>query len=220
MTSSINSFGFPKSMNLTIINNSLKLSSFEQKNLAILILVRYKLSFFVKQNKEDEFVNSLLGWLEENILDYKEIEVLYTTYYNTKDGTPLKKELFKLVKPLEELATYLSKIAEINKESENELTDQLFYIKLYTLYLLYLWFEVDCKETYYFKDIYKFNFTEELRKINCLGLKNIDTLEDKINIRMVIDKSKHISTFLTNYSYKIAVKPRGVYKNRDKRRKK
>ena len=165
-------------------------------------------------------VNNLLGWLEENILDYKEIEVLYTTYYNTKDDTPLKKELFKLVKPLEELATYLSKIAEINKESENELTDQLFYIKLYTLYLLYLWFEVDCKETYYFKDIYKFNFTEELRKINCLGLKNIDTLEDKINIRMIIDKSKHISTFLTNYSYKIAVKPRGVYKNRDKRRKK
>lgn len=219
MTSLINTFSFSKNMNLTIINNASKLSSFEQKNLAILILARHKLAFFVKQNKEDEFINNLLGWLEENILDYKEIEVLYTTYYNTKDGTPLKKELFKLVKPLEELATYLSKIAEINKESENELTDQLFYIKLYTLYLLYLWFEVDCKETYYFKDIYKFNFTEELRKINCLGLKNIGTLEDKINIRMIIGKSKHISTFLTNYYYKIAVKPRGVNKSKNKKRK-
>jgi hypothetical protein len=219
MTSSINSFSFPKNMNLTIINNSFKLSSFEKKNLTILILARYKLSFFVKQNKEDEFVNSLLGWLEENIIDYKEIELLYTTYYNTKDGTPLKKDLFKLVKPLEELATYLSRIAEINKESDNELTDQLFYIKLYTLYLLYLWFEVDCKETYYFKDIHKFNFTEELRKINCLGLKNIDTLEDRVNIRMIIDKSKYISTFLTGYSFKISIKPKGSYKNRDKRRK-
>ena len=39
MTSSINTFNFPKDMNLTIIKNSSKLSSYEQKNLAILILV-------------------------------------------------------------------------------------------------------------------------------------------------------------------------------------
>ena len=36
---------------------------------------------------------------------------------------------------------------------------------------------------------------------------------------MIIGKSKYISTFLTNYYYKIAVKPRGVNKSKNKKRK-
>lgn len=56
MTSSINTFNFPKNADsLTIISNASKISSFEKKNMAILILARYKLAFFVKQNKDDSF---------------------------------------------------------------------------------------------------------------------------------------------------------------------
>ena len=79
MTSSINTFNFPKNMNLTIIKNSSKLSSYEQKNLAILILVRYKLAFFVKQNPNDEFINKLYTWLENNVMNFRDIEIAFTT---------------------------------------------------------------------------------------------------------------------------------------------
>ena len=123
MTSSINTFNFPKNMNLTIIKNSSKLSSYEQKNLAILILVRYKLAFFVKQNPNDEFINKLYTWLENNVMNFRDIEIAFTTYNNTKDGTPLKNELFKIVKPLEELAVYLSKLAEMNNNIKNKDVD-------------------------------------------------------------------------------------------------
>ena len=78
MTSSINTFNFPKNMNLTIIKNSSKLSSYEQKNLAILILVRYKLAFFVKQNPNDEFINKLYTWLENNVMNFRHIEIAFT----------------------------------------------------------------------------------------------------------------------------------------------
>lgn len=217
MTSSINAFSFSKSMNLTIINNASKLSSFEKKNFAILILARYKLAFFVKQNKEDEFINNLYCWLESNVMDFRDIDIAFTTYNNTKDRTPLKKELFKIVKPLEELAVYLSKIAEINNNMNKEFASDLFYTKIFILYLLYLWFNVFEKETYYFKEIHNFKIKEELQKIKCVGYANIASLEDKDNINYIIGNSKEIATFLSNYVFKIFFKPKSDYKKRDKK---
>ncbi len=217
MTSSINAFSFSKSMNLTIINNASKLSSFEQKNLAILILARHKLAFFVKQNKEDEFINNLYCWLESNVIDFRDIDIAFTTYNNTKDGTPLKKELFKIVKPLEELAVYLSKMAEINNNMNKEFANDLFYTKIFILYLLYLWFDVFEKKTYYFREIHNFKIKEELQKIKCVGYSNIASLEDKDNINYIIGNSKEIATFLSNYVFKIILNPKSSYKKRHKK---
>ena len=204
-------------MNLTIINNASKLSSFEQKNLAILILAKHKLAFFVKQNKEDEFINNLYLWLESNVMDFRDIDIAFTTYNNTKDGTPLKKELFKIVKPLEELAVYLSKMAEINNNMNKEFANDLFYTKVFILYLLYLWFDVFEKETYYFKEIHNFNIKEELQKIKCVGYLNIASLEDKDNINYIISNSKEIANFLSSYAFKIIFNRKNGYKKRNKK---
>lgn len=215
MTSSLNTFGFPKNMNLTIINNSSKLSSFEQKNLAILILVRYKLSFFVKQNPNDEFINRLYSWLTNNVMDFRDIDIAFTTYYNTKEGTQLKKELFKIVKPLEELALYLSKLAEMNNELKNKNinVDNTNLIKAFVLNLLYSWFYFFKKQTYYFKEILEFNIEEELtnfrKQFKIFGYKskeisneNIKEIED---MKIMYDSSYDVSFFLHSYVYKIVV---------------
>lgn len=214
MASLINKFSFSKSIDLNIINNASKLSSFEQKNLAILILARYKLAFFIKQNEEDEFINNLYSWLESNVMDFRDIDIVFTTYYNTKDKTPLKKELFKIVKPLEELAVYLSKIAEINNNMKKEFTSDLFYTKVFILYLLYMWFDVFEKETYYFREIHNFKIKDELQKFKCVGHANIDSLEDKDNINHIIGNSREIAIFLSNYAFKIVYKAKSNYKKR------
>ena len=201
MTSSIDTNNYHKNMNLTIINNSSKLSSFEQKNLAILILARYKLEFYVMKNNSDIFINKLYDWLLNNVMNFRDIEIVYTTYYNTKENTKLKKDLFRIVKPLEELAFYLSKLAERNNtlKDENINNDELILIKAYTLNLISYWFNSLKKSTYYFKDIYNFKFEEELEKIN----KNKSNDRKQLNI--VYDYSIDVSEFLSKYSYKIEI---------------
>ena len=231
MTSTINTFNFPKNMNLTIIKNSIKLSSYEQKNLAILILVRYKLAFFVKQNPNDEFVNKLYTWLENNVMDFRDIDIAFTTYYNTKDGTPLKNELFKIVKPLEELAVYLSKLAEMNNDIKNKDVDidNTNLIKAFVLNLLDYWFYTLLptnlkKQTFYFKEILDFGINEELinfkKQFKVFGYRERELSKQREELNIMYDSSYDIALFLFGYSYKIASAPvKGARKSNRVRRK-
>ena len=226
MTSSINTFNFPKNMNLTIIKNSSKLSSYEQKNLAILILVRYKLAFFVKQNPNDEFINKLYTWLENNVMNFRDIEIAFTTYNNTKDGTPLKNELFKIVKPLEELAVYLSKLAEMNNNIKNKDVDidNTNLIKAFILNLLDYWFHVLLpvnlkKQTLYFKEILDFGIDKELinfkKEFKGFGYKDKESSKQREDLNIMYDSSYEIALFLFTYGYKIASVPvRGARKKK------
>ena len=226
MTSSINTFNFPKNMNLTIIKNSSKLSSYEQKNLAILILVRYKLAFFVKQNQNDEFINKLYTWLENNVMNFRDIEIAFTTYNNTKDGTPLKNELFKIVKPLEELAVYLSKLAEMNNNIKNKDVDidNTNLIKAFILNLLDYWFHVLLpvnlkKQTLYFKEILEFGIDSELinfkKQFKVFGYKDKESSKQREDLNIMYDSSYEIALFLFSYGYKIASVPvRGARKKK------
>ena len=226
MTSSINTFNFPKNMNLTIIKNSSKLSSYEQKNLAILILVRYKLAFFVKQNPNDEFINKLYAWLENNVMNFRDIEIAFTTYNNTKDGTPLKNELFKIVKPLEELAVYLSKLAEMNNNIKNKDVDidNTNLIKAFILNLLDYWFHVLLpvnlkKQTLYFKEILDFGIDKELinfkKEFKGFGYKDKESSKQREDLNIMYDSSFEIALFLFTYGYKIASVPvRGARKKK------
>ena len=226
MTSSINTFNFPKNMNLTIIKNSSKLSSYEQKNLAILILVRYKLAFFVKQNQNDEFINKLYTWLENNVMNFRDIEIAFTTYNNTKDGTPLKNELFKIVKPLEELAVYLSKLAAMNNDIKlkNIDVDNTNLIKAFILNLLYYWFHVLLpvnlkKQTFYFKEILEFGIDSELinfkKQFKMFGYKDKESSKQREDLNIMYDSSYEIALFLFSYGYKIVSAPvRGVRKKK------
>ena len=226
MTSSINTFNFPKNMNLTIIKNSSKLSSYEQKNLAILILVRYKLAFFVKQNQNDEFINKLYTWLENNVMNFRDIEIAFTTYNNTKDGTPLKNELFKIVKPLEELAVYLSKLAEMNNNIKNKDVDidNTNLIKAFILNLLDYWFHVLLpvnlkKQTLYFKEILEFGIDSELinfkKQFKVFGYKDKESSKQREDLNIMYDSSYEIVLFLFSYGYKIVSAPvRGVRKKK------
>ena len=226
MTSSINTFNFPKNMNLTIIKNSSKLSSYEQKNLAILILVRYKLAFFVKQNPNDEFINKLYAWLENNVMNFRDIEIAFTTYNNTKDGTPLKNELFKIVKPLEELAVYLSKLAEMNNNIKNKDVDidNTNLIKAFILNLLDYWFHVLLpvnlkKQTFYFKEILEFGIDSELinfkKQFKVFGYKDKESSKQREDLNIMYDSSYEIALFLFTYGYKIASVPvRGARKKK------
>ena len=226
MTSSINTFNFPKDMNLTIIKNSSKLSSYEQKNLAILILVRYKLAFFVKQNPNDECMNKLYAWLENNVMNFRDIEIAFTTYNNTKDGTPLKNELFKIVKPLEELAVYLSKLAAMNNDIKlkNIDVDNTNLIKAFILNLLYYWFHVLLpvnlkKQTFYFKEILEFGIDSELinfkKQFKVFGYKDKESSKQREDLNIMYDSSYEIALFLFSYGYKIVSAPvRGVRKKK------
>ena len=226
MTSSINTFNFPKNMNLTIIKNSSKLSSYEQKNLAILILVRYKLAFFVKQNQNDEFINKLYTWLENNVMNFRDIEIAFTTYNNTKDGTPLKNELFKIVKPLEELAVYLSKLAEMNNNIKNKDVDidNTNLIKVFILNLLDYWFYTLLpinlkKQTLYFKEILEIGIGSELinfkKKFKMFGYKDKESSKQREDLNIMYDSSYEIALFLFSYGYKIVSAPvRGVRKKK------
>lgn len=226
MTSSINTFNFPKNMNLTIIKNSSKLSSYEQKNLAILILVRYKLAFFVKQNPNDEFINKLYAWLENNVMNFRDIEIAFTTYNNTKEGTPLKNELFKIVKPLEELAVYLSKLAAMNNDIKlkNIDVDNTNLIKAFILNLLYYWFHVLLpvnlkKQTLYFKEILDFGIDKELinfkKQFKVFGYKDKESSKQREDLNIMYDSSYEIALFLFSYGYKIASVPvRGARKKK------
>ena len=227
MTSSINTFNFPKNMNLTIIKNSSKLSSYEQKNLAILILVRYKLAFFVKQNPNDEFINKLYTWLENNVMNFRDIEIAFTTYNNTKDGTPLKNELFKIVKPLEELAVYLSKLAEMNNnniKNKDVDIDNTNLIKAFILNLLDYWFHVLLpvnlkKQTLYFKEILDFGIDKELinfkKEFKGFGYKDKESSKQREDLNIMYDSSFEIALFLFSYGYKIASAPvRGARKKK------
>ena len=226
MTSSINTFNFPKDMNLTIIKNSSKLSSYEQKNLAILILVRYKLAFFVKQNPNDEFINKLYTWLENNVMNFRDIEIAFTTYNNTKDGTPLKNELFKIVKPLEELAVYLSKLAEMNNNIKNKDVDidNTNLIKAFILNLLDYWFHVLLpvnlkKQTLYFKEILDFGIDKELinfkKEFKGFGYKDKESSKQREDLNIMYDSSYEIALFLFSFGYKIASVPvRGARKKK------
>ena len=226
MTSSINTFNFPKNMNLTIIKNSSKLSSYEQKNLAILILVRYKLAFFVKQNPNDEFINKLYAWLENNVMNFRDIEIAFTTYNNTKDGTPLKNELFKIVKPLEELAVYLSKLAEMNNNIKNKDVDidNTNLIKVFILNLLDYWFYTLLpinlkKQTLYFKEILEFGIDSELinfkKQFKMFGYKDKESSKQREDLNIMYDSSYEIALFLFSYGYKIVSAPvRGVRKKK------
>ena len=226
MTSSINTFNFPKNMNLTIIKNSSKLSSYEQKNLAILILVRYKLAFFVKQNPNDEFINKLYTWLENNVMNFRDIEIAFTTYNNTKDGTPLKNELFKIVKPLEELAVYLSKLAEMNNNIKNKDVDidNTNLIKVFILNLLDYWFYTLLpinlkKQTLYFKEILDFGIDKELinfkKEFKGFGYKDKESSKQREDLNIMYDSSFEIALFLFSYGYKIASAPvRGARKKK------
>ena len=226
MTSSINTFNFPKNMNLTIIKNSSKLSSYEQKNLAILILVRYKLAFFVKQNPNDEFINKLYTWLENNVMNFRDIEIAFTTYNNTKDGTPLKNELFKIVKPLEELAVYLSKLAEMNNNIKNKDVDidNTNLIKVFILNLLDYWFYTLLpinlkKQTLYFKEILEFGIDSELinfkKQFKMFGYKDKESSKQREDLNIMYDSSYEIALFLFSYGYKIVSAPvRGVRKKK------
>lgn len=229
MTSSINTFNFPKDMNLTIIKNSSKLSSYEQKNLAILILVRYKLAFFVKQNPNDEFINKLYTWLENNVMNFRDIEIAFTTYNNAKDGTPLKNDLFKIVKPLEELAVYLSKLAAMNNDIKlkNIDVDNTNLIKAFVLNLLDYWFHVLLpvnlkKQTLYFKEILEFGIDSELinfkKQFNVFGYKNKESSKQREDLNIMYDSSYEIALFLFSFGYKIASVPlRGVRKKKTKK---
>ena len=226
MTSSINTFNFPKNMNLTIIKNSSKLSSYEQKNLAILILVRYKLAFFVKQNQNDEFINKLYTWLENNVMNFRDIEIAFTTYNNTKDGTPLKNELFKIVKPLEELAVYLSKLAAMNNDIKlkNINVDNTNLIKAFILNLLDYWFYTLLpvnlkKQTLYFKEILDFGIDKELinfkKEFKGFGYKDKESSKQREDLNIMYDSSFEIALFLFSYGYKIASVPvRGARKKK------
>lgn len=228
MTSS-NPFNFPKNMNLTIIKNSSKLSSYEQKNLAILILVRYKLAFFVKQNQNDEFMNKLYAWLENNVMNFRDIEIAFTTYTNTKDGTPLKNELFKIVKPLEELAVYLSKLATMNNDIKlkNIDVDNTNLIKAFILNLLDYWFNTLLpinlkKQTLYFKEILEFGIDSELinfkKQLKGFGFKDRELSKQREDLNIMYDSSFEIALFLFSYRYKIASVPlRGVRKKKTKK---
>ena len=226
MTSSINTFNFPKNMNLTIIKHSSKLSSYEQKNLAILILVRYKLAFFVKQNPNDEFINKLYTWLDNNVMNFRDIEIAFTTYNNTKDGTPLKNELFKIVKPLEELAVYLSKLAEMNNNIKNKDVDidNTNLIKAFILNLLDYWFHVLLpvnlkKQHLYFKEILDFGIDKELinfkKEFKGFGYKDKESSKQREDLNIMYDSSFEIALFLFSYGYKIASAPvRGARKKK------
>lgn len=228
MTSSINTFNFPKNADsLTIISNASKISSFEKKNMAILILARYKLAFFVKQNKDDSFINKLYEWLEKNVLDFREIDIVFTTYNNAKEGSHIQKELFKIVKPLEELAVHLSKMAIMNNEiKDKEINvDDIMLIKAFVLNLLSYWFNVLLakdlkKQTFYFKEVLAFDFEKELENFKNqfkeFGYRNKSNNRDQINI--MYDSSIEMAHTMFEYSYKIASIPvRGMRKKKTKR---
>ncbi|MDY0051006.1 MAG: hypothetical protein RBR65_00575 [Aliarcobacter sp.] len=226
MTSSINTFNFPKDMNLTIIKNSSKLSSYEQKNLAILILVRYKLAFFVKQNPNDEFINKLYAWLENNVMDFRDIDIAFTTYYNTKEGTQLRNELFKIVKPLEELAVYSSKLAAMNNDIKlkNIDVDNTNLIKAFILNLLDYWFYTLLpvnlkKQTLYFKEILELGIDKELinfkKRFKGFGYKDRELSKQREDLNIMYDSSFGIALFLFSYGYKIVSIPvRGARKKK------
>lgn len=230
MTSSIDTFNFSKNTDsLTIINNASKLSSFEKKNMAILILARYKLAFFVKQNKEDKFINKLYDWLQNNVIDFREIDIAFTTYHNAPEGSNLQKGLFKIVKPLEELAVYLSKIATMNNDIKNKEIDidNTMLIKAFVLNLLSYWFNrllpIDLKkQTYYFKEILDFDFENELKdfkdQFEGFGFRNKNKSNNREQINIMYDSSIEIAEEIFKYSYKISSIPvRGVRKKKIKR---
>ena len=184
--------------------------------MAILILARYKLAFFVKQNKEDEFINELYDWLVNNVMDFKEIDIAFTSYNNAPEGSNLQNQLFKIVKPLEELAVYLSKLATMNNDIKNKDIDldDTMLIKAFVLNLLSYWFNVvlpnDIKrQTYYFKEVLDFDFEKQLEnfknKIDGFGFRNKNKNRDQINI--MYDCSIEIAESISKYSYKIASIP-------------
>lgn len=209
MTSSINCSVYNR-MDMTIINNAFKLSSNEQKNLAILILARHKLSFFIKQVKDDEFINTLYSWLEKNVMDYREIDLAFTAYFNAKEGTELKKELFKIIKPLQEMGVYLSDIAKVdtsltnNKECQIELPKN---IKVYVLSALSFWFSDLGKNTVYFNEIFNFKIQEELDKLNAefqgFGFKNRESERKQLNL--IFDYAQEVAETVSKATFKIIV---------------
>lgn len=206
-------------MNLSVVdfNKSIKdmsnISSFEKKNLAILILVKHKLTIYTSIRKDDEFINELYSWLDSNIISYRELEILFTTYYNTKDGTNLKNKLFKMVKPIEEIAIYLKETAIINnKVGLGEITqDNILIVKAFALNLLDYWFNILEKQTYYYKNIYEFDYQDELEKLNktnkdnSYGFINKSKNEFREQLNLIYDNSIEIAEFISNYAFKIIV---------------
>ena len=207
----------------TSIKNMSSISSFEKKNLAILILVKHKLTIYTSIIKDDEFINKLYSWLDSNIFSYIELEFLFNTYYNTKYGTNLNNMLFKMVKPIEEIAIYLKETAIINNKVElGEITqDNILIVKAFALNLLDYWFNSLKKQTYYYKNIYEFNYQDELEKLNkankdnSYGFINKSKNEFREQLNLIYDNSIEIAEFISNYAFKIIV-PNIKGKRKDK----
>lgn len=206
MNSLIKTFSFPKNMNLSVLSNMYKLSSNEQKNLAILILARYKLSFFVKQNQNDVFVNNLYAWLEKNAMDFRDIEIAFNAYYNSKPGTIIHNEMFRIVKPLEEIAVYLSQIAKLNNSAkeQNIPENDTTLLKTFTLELLSYWYEELEMKTVYFNEIYSFDYIQELaniRKENALYGYSNNNNEMRKNLTYMYDYASLIADHISKYKF-------------------
>ena len=159
-------------------------------------------------------------------MNFRDIEIAFTTYNNTKDGTPLKNELFKIVKPLEELAVYLSKLAEMNNNIKNKDVDidNTNLIKAFILNLLDYWFHVLLpvnlkKQTLYFKEILDFGIDKELinfkKEFKGFGYKDKESSKQREDLNIMYDSSFEIALFLFSYGYKIASAPvRGARKKK------
>lgn len=201
----------PSSFDFTVLNNIPMLLSFEQKNFAILMLARHKISTYVRISKTDDpFILELNTLLQNNVADFREIDILFTAFDNSKAGTNMHFQLFKLVKPLEEIAVYLSEIATIDsainwKENEDNLVP-------FVLYSLDYWFRVLGKHTNHFTKIYEFKYQDKLSEIQSkylkknIGYPSEEELAkfkiDKDKLHNIFDKSEEICESLSSYTYR------------------
>lgn len=192
----IPTFQFPKKEKMNLLKDIFKLTPFEQKNLTILITARHKLSLFLRKNDGDEFLTMLSDWLEKNVADYKDIEILYVAYLKCKPGSSMHNELFKIVKPLEQIATYLSEVAEYDMKIDWDINQE--FVPPYILNLIDYWFNVMNKHTNFYSFIKGLDISSEIMKYN----RQYKNHENKHLLHSFYDESMNICEAVNNYTFK------------------
>lgn len=208
------SLDLTKYKEMKIMKTAPNLLPFEQKNMAILMTARHKLAIYTRKVKDDIFANTLLAWLEENVMDYKDLEILFLTYSNTRIGTFMSNSLFKILKPLEEIAVYLSEVAEVDMEVDWVKNEE--YVVPFVLNLLTYWFNILNKHTNHFRGALEYDYQYKLDEITAKFIKKDKNLfkdkdaiiadEKRAHLHNIFDKAVDVCETVSSYTFKTTVR--------------
>ncbi|WP_418181382.1 hypothetical protein ACNSOL_11825 (plasmid) [Aliarcobacter lanthieri] len=216
MTKPINNkeiFLSKSSLNLKDLKNVSKLSSNEQKSLAILVVANMELSS-LKSIDKNSVINSLVNSFNRYLPSFKQFDDLFNTYYSEKD-IKKKNEIFKKVKPLESIAMYFSEIAQrFNTVPKTTAITK----KGFAFNLLLYWFNVGNTKSIYFEFLDEFNFQDEIDKV-IQESKKIEDLNKGFRKELfdAFDNSIEIVEFLKKFIPRIYIpKKNGFRSNKNK----